>query len=92
MSTAAARVAADQLGCAPIMIGVFLSSMAVMEGVSPMQKLEGTYSYALHTNWKLWPLVQAVNLTIVPAPHRLLVVNLVNIGKFHPMLDISNGA
>lgn len=74
------------------MIGVFLSSMAVMEGVSPMQKLEGTYSFALHTNWKLWPLVQAVNLTIVPVQHRLLVVNLVNIGKFPLTLDISHCA
>ncbi|TRX95030.1 hypothetical protein FHL15_004115 [Xylaria flabelliformis] len=75
-----ARVACDQLLFAPTFIGVFLSSMAVLEGSSPKEKLEKSYWPALSTNWMVWPFVQMVNFKFVPLQHRVLAVNVVSIG------------
>ncbi|PYH75546.1 putative integral membrane protein, Mpv17/PMP22 family [Aspergillus uvarum CBS 121591] len=79
-STLVARVGADQLLFAPTMIGVFLSSMSLLEGKSPADKLSRSYWDALRANWTVWPAVQAVNLFLVPLPFRVLVVNVVNVG------------
>ncbi|KAI5917254.1 hypothetical protein F4810DRAFT_64902 [Camillea tinctor] len=75
-----ARVAADQLLFAPTFIGVFLGSMAVLEGSPPQDKLERSYLPALQTNYLIWPFVQMANFKLVPLEHRVLVVNLVSIG------------
>ena len=56
--------------------------MAIMEGSSPKEKLESTYWTALQKNWMLWPAVQAVNFKLVPLEHRVLVVNVVSLGKW----------
>lgn len=79
--TLVARVAADQLVCAPTMIGVFLSSISILEGSSPQEKLKRTYWEALRTNWTVWPVLQGINLYLVPLQYRVLVVNILNIGK-----------
>lgn len=76
-----ARVAADQIMFAPIMIGVFLSTMATLEGGSPSEKLRSTYLPALTTNWTFWPIVQAGNFWLTPVQYRLLLVNVVNLGN-----------
>lgn len=81
--TLAARVAADQLVCAPTMIGVFLSSMSLLEGNDPREKLQRMYWEALRTNWTIWPILQGVNLYLVPLQFRVLTVNVLNIGMFH---------
>lgn len=78
--TILARVACDQLIFAPTFIGIFLSSMAVLEGTSPREKLAKSYKPALMTNYLIWPFVQLVNFKFVPLQHRLLFVNLVSIG------------
>jgi protein Mpv17 len=75
-----ARVACDQLLFAPTFIGVFLLSMAVLEGSSPQEKLEKSYVPALQTNWMIWPFVQMVNFKFIPLHHRVLAVNVVSIG------------
>lgn len=74
------RVALDQLVFAPIAIGVFLSTMATLEGGSPQAKLESTYTTALTKNWMLWPWVQLANFKFVPLHHRVLTANIVSIG------------
>lgn len=51
-----------------------------MEGSSPKDKLESTYWTALTKNWMVWPFVQAINFTIVPLHHRVLVVNVISLG------------
>jgi protein Mpv17 len=79
-ATILARVACDQGVFAPTFIGVFLSSMAVLEGTSPKEKLAKSYSDALLTNWMIWPFVQMVNFKLVPLQHRLLFVNVISIG------------
>lgn len=79
-ATILARVAADQTVFATINLGVFLSSMAIMEGSDPKQKLEKSYLPGLKANWMLWPAVQAINFKLVPLEHRVLVVNIVSLG------------
>ena len=79
-TTIAARVAVDQVVFASTNLAFFLSSMAVMEGGSPRQKLEKNYVPGLKANWMLWPAVQAVNFKLVPLEHRVLVVNIVSLG------------
>lgn len=59
----------------------FLSSMAIMEGSSPMDKLKSTYGTALAKNWMVWPGVQLVNFKFVPLEHRVLLVNVVALGE-----------
>ncbi|EPE31828.1 hypothetical protein GLAREA_11910 [Glarea lozoyensis ATCC 20868] len=75
-----ARVAADQTIFASTNLFVFLSSMAIMEGSSPKDKLESTYATALQKNWMVWPFVQAINFKLVPLHHRVLVVNVISLG------------
>ncbi|EMR68320.1 Protein required for ethanol metabolism [Eutypa lata] len=79
-ATIAARVAADQLVFAPTFIGIFLGSMAVMEGGSPSDKLAKSYPSALQANYMLWPFVQLANFKFVPLQYRVLLVNVVSIG------------
>ncbi|KAL1835853.1 hypothetical protein VTJ49DRAFT_5972 [Mycothermus thermophilus] len=76
-ATTLARVACDQGIFAPTFIGVFLSSMAVLEGGSPREKLQSTYKQALLSNWMVWPFVQLANFSLVPLQHRLLFVNVI---------------
>ncbi|EOO03225.1 putative integral membrane mpv17 pmp22 protein [Phaeoacremonium minimum UCRPA7] len=78
--TILARVACDQGLFAPTFIGIFLGSMAVLEGTSPREKLEKNYKSALTTNYLIWPFVQMINFKFVPLHHRVLVVNVVSIG------------
>jgi protein Mpv17 len=75
-----ARVAADQTIFASTNLFVFLSSMAIMEGTSPKDKLDSTYAKALQKNWMVWPFVQAINFKAVPLHHRVLVVNVISLG------------
>ncbi|KAI9856108.1 MAG: Protein required for ethanol metabolism [Vezdaea acicularis] len=76
----AARVAVDQCVFASTNMFVFLSSMAIMEGTDPKEKLDKTYFAALKKNWMVWPIVQSVNFKLVPLEHRVLLVNVVSIG------------
>ncbi|KAI0014851.1 hypothetical protein F4780DRAFT_766578 [Xylariomycetidae sp. FL0641] len=86
-----ARVACDQLLFAPTMIGVFLSSMATLEGSSVREKLQRSYIPALSTNYLVWPFVQGANFKLVPLHHRVLVVNLVSIGWNCYLSMVNNG-
>ncbi|KAF9535557.1 hypothetical protein CPB83DRAFT_779622 [Crepidotus variabilis] len=68
------RVAADQLIMAPIGLGLFLSSMGVMEARSPReirQRFEDLYPTAMLTNWKVWPVAQLINFRYMPLPYRV---------------------
>ncbi|KAL1896725.1 Protein required for ethanol metabolism [Ceratocystis pirilliformis] len=75
-----ARVACDQGLFAPVFIGLFLSSMAVLEGSDPQEKLAKSYTTALVSNYYLWPAVQMVNFKFMPLQHRLLFTNVISIG------------
>ena len=79
-TTTVSRVLADQCVFAPINMGCFLSSMALMEGSSPEEKVKKSYLAGLKANWVVWPPIQAMNFTLVPLEHRVLVVNVVSLG------------
>lgn len=79
-ATTAARVLADQTVFASTNLFVFLSTMSILEGGSPKEKLEKSYLPGLKANWLVWPAVQAINFTLVPLHHRVLVVNIVSLG------------
>ena len=78
--TIAARVLADQAVFAPTNMFLFLSSMSIMEGSDPKEKLQKSYMNGIRMNWFIWPWVQAVNFKMVPLEHRVLVVNIVSLG------------
>jgi protein Mpv17 len=67
-------------------MGVFLSSMAYLEGASPKERLAKAYVPGMTNNFLLWPWVQAVNFRFVPLEHRVLVVNFVALGESLPSL------
>ena len=66
--------------------------MAIMEGSDPKEKLNSTYFQALQKNWMVWPAVQAINFKFVPLEHRVLVVNIVSLGKNPKSWDCSGRA
>ncbi len=76
-----ARVATDQTVFATTNLFLFLSSMAIMEGSSPKEKLDKNYLEALKKNWMVWPGAQFINFKYVPLEFRVLVVNGISIGK-----------
>jgi len=75
-----ARVGLDQTFFASTNLFCFLSSMAIMEGTSPQDKIDKTYWNALKSNWMVWPAIQMVNFKFVPLHHRVLLVNIVSLG------------
>jgi protein Mpv17 len=79
-TTIAARVMADQCIFATCNMALFLSTMSVLEGGDPKEKLAKSYLPGLKANWTIWPAVQAVNFKLVPLEHRVLVVNIVSLG------------
>lgn len=55
--------------------------MAILEGSDPMEKLRSSFVPSYKANLTIWPMVQGVNFAIVPLEYRVLVVNLVSLGK-----------
>jgi protein Mpv17 len=80
--TILARVACDQFVFAPVNMGVFLSTMAYMEGASVKQRLSDAYLPGYQKNLMIWPWIQFTNFKYVPAEMRVLVVNIVSLGKY----------
>lgn len=79
--TILARVACDQFLFAPVNMTLFLSSMAYMEGNSPVQRLKDAFVPGYQKNLMVWPWVQFTNFKYVPAEMRVLVVNIISLGK-----------
>ncbi|KAF5017138.1 hypothetical protein F66182_10972 [Fusarium sp. NRRL 66182] len=79
-ATVVTRVAADQLLFTPVNLFCFLSSMSIMEGTDPMEKLRKAYWSTYKTNLGVWSTVQLGNFALVPLEYRVLVVNVVSLG------------
>lgn len=75
-----ARVGLDQTIFAGTNLFCFLSSMAIMEGTSPKEKVDKTWWNALKSNWMIWPAIQVINFKFVPLQHRVLLVNIISLG------------
>ncbi|VUC26542.1 unnamed protein product, partial [Clonostachys rosea] len=85
------RVMCDQVVFAPISNAAFLTSMALLEGTSPREKLSKNYWAALKMNYMIWPAVQTVNFSFVPLQYQLLFVNGVSVG-WNTFLSLLNGS
>ncbi|CCH57920.1 hypothetical protein TBLA_0A01200 [Henningerozyma blattae CBS 6284] len=78
--TLTVRVAVDQLMFAPFGVCLYYSVMALLEGHGihgAMGRVHVRAWNTLKANWSIWPLFQAVNLSMVPLQNRLLTANLV---------------
>ncbi|XP_012536108.1 protein Mpv17 isoform X2 [Monomorium pharaonis] len=79
-SVAIKKVACDQLFFAPIFLTVLLISIGICQGKDIERlkiKLKNEYSDILINNYKLWPMVQLVNFSLVPLHYQTLVVQSV---------------
>ncbi|GAA5826174.1 hypothetical protein JCM5353_003833 [Sporobolomyces roseus] len=68
------RVAADQVGMAPISLFIFLFSMSLLEGLNgeeTREKIRNNYWPILFVNWQVWPLLQLINFRYVPLKYRV---------------------
>ncbi|GAA5907140.1 Mpv17/PMP22 family protein [Sporobolomyces salmoneus] len=68
------RVAADQLGMAPISLLIFLFSMSLLEGLNgeeTQEKIKNNYWPILFVNWQVWPILQLINFRYVPLRYRV---------------------
>ena len=72
------KVAADQLMFTPITASSLFFLTTLLEGKSleaACEKVEERLLPTLKMNWCIWPLIQAVNLSVVPPCWRILVIN-----------------
>ncbi|KYM98561.1 Protein Mpv17, partial [Cyphomyrmex costatus] len=79
-SVAIKKVACDQLFFAPTFIAVLLITIGICQGKDIKKlkiKLANEYSDILINNYKLWPMVQLVNFSLVPLHYQTLVVQSV---------------
>lgn len=77
-----ARVAIDQFCWAPIGVGLYFTSIGIMEGhnlSTIKQKLETVYFKTLLTNWCVWPLFQTANFQFVAVQYQLVAVNVASV-------------
>lgn len=78
----AKRVAADQLGMAPISLFIFLFSMSLLEGLNgdeTRERFKNQYFAILFVNWQIWPLFQLFNFSRVPLRYRVPVGSIAGI-------------
>ncbi|KAK4047712.1 Protein required for ethanol metabolism [Microbotryomycetes sp. JL201] len=77
-----ARVGLDQFALTPVMVPVFFSSMALMEGQGVQgakKRVETSWWSTLQRNWAVFIPVQVINFAIVPAHLRIVLVNCVSL-------------
>lgn len=75
---AVVKTAFDQLLFAPVLLGCFFGSMALLEGrgVEGVKgEVEGKLMGTLRTSWKIWPMINLINFGLVPPAMRVLFVN-----------------
>jgi len=68
------RVVADQLFMAPIGLAIFISTMAILEGLE-WEEIEERYKRiywpVLLINWQIWPILQLINFRYLPLRYRV---------------------
>uniref|UniRef100_A0A915NFW2 Mitochondrial inner membrane protein Mpv17 n=2 Tax=Meloidogyne incognita group TaxID=654580 RepID=A0A915NFW2_MELJA len=75
LQTAVKRVIVDQSCLAPLLTGAFLFSVNFMDSHSTNNALQRTkriYLDVMSNNYKFWPFLQAVNMTMIPLHFRVI--------------------
>lgn len=78
----AAHLLTDQLLAAPIWLILFLPLIPLLEGHSlrtAMTKTRRDFRPGLAATWSIFPLIQAVNFSVVPVKARVLVLNVTDL-------------
>jgi protein Mpv17 len=91
----ASKVLLDQSIWAAGVTSLLFTYTSLMEGKSLEQaksKIQDSLLPTLKVNWLIWPLVQVVNLSIVPPNFRLLVINTVAVPWAAYLAIVSNTA
>jgi len=73
----------DQTVNSSIFILCFFSYLDYFNGLDMKTSLHNTsvkFFPTLVDNWKIWPLAQVINFTIVPPPYRVFFANVVGLG------------
>ncbi|GMM34037.1 ethanol metabolism protein [Saccharomycopsis crataegensis] len=76
------RVSVDQIIFSPLAVGMYFSVMPLLETGSwseMKERLEENFKLTLLTNWKVWPIFQLFNLSIVPLEFRLISSNILGV-------------
>ncbi|WFD24246.1 hypothetical protein MEQU1_002943 [Malassezia equina] len=64
------RLFMDQILFAPFGLALFVGSMGIMEGRRTQkelsEKFNDVYVPALLANWKIWPILQTFNFSVMP--------------------------
>ncbi|XP_011871962.1 PREDICTED: protein Mpv17 isoform X2 [Vollenhovia emeryi] len=79
-SVAIKKVACDQTFFAPSFLAVLLVTIGICQGkdIEGLKiKMANEYTEILTNNYKLWPMVQLVNFSLVPLHYQTLVVQSV---------------
>uniref|UniRef100_A0A914ERX7 Mitochondrial inner membrane protein Mpv17 n=1 Tax=Acrobeloides nanus TaxID=290746 RepID=A0A914ERX7_9BILA len=74
------RMLVDQIFGAPIFTSYFFVMMGLLEGLKlnkSISRAKNVVGPVLLTNYKIWPIVQLVNLSLVPLHFRLVVLQTV---------------
>lgn len=74
------KVALDQFVFAPAFLGVFLTTLGIVQGKGPevtVAEVKKNYLDVVISNYKLWPWVQLGNFYLVPLRYQVLVVQIV---------------
>ena len=72
----------DQTVGATLFAVMFFTYLDTMNGVGLKESLNNTYikmPATLIANWKLWPMAQLINFTVVPPHYRVFFANMVGI-------------
>jgi len=78
----ASKVCLDQFVLTPAIVGLFFTSMTILEGKGTYEirrRLETTWQPTIIKNWTVFIPVQLLNFSVVPVQYRLLLVNFVSL-------------
>ncbi|XP_046380539.1 peroxisomal membrane protein 2-like [Haliotis rufescens] len=76
------KVLFDRLIFTPPFIFLFLYVVSVLEGqghAASMHRIRETYWYILKMNWKVWTIIQFINIKYIPVKYRVLFGNAVSL-------------
>lgn len=75
-------MAADQIMVAPILTPMFMFNVQLLDSKSfdfSLAKTRAAIFPVLMNNYKLWPMVQLINLSVVPMQYRIAFLQLVGL-------------
>ncbi|CAK9293505.1 unnamed protein product [Gordionus sp. m RMFG-2023] len=75
------KMVIDQVFFAPIFLLNYLVTPEILKNGNFStidQKIEKDYIYIMKANYKIWPFVQLINMSMVPLIYRVLVTNIVS--------------